>query len=120
MNFANIDTTGPIAQDIFAPAIWAGTECDPDVRDRRAHENAAAARQWVAEGKFICRDGGGSITKFDPGYFSRGFRRERWMEAADIAAAARVPQMAVGETITLARGYHPRHGVKRYTLTRLA
>ena len=56
----------------------------------------------------------------DPEYVRRTFRPMRWMTPADVAGARREPDMEIGEKVTYAVDFHPRHGVKRRTIVRLA
>lgn len=103
----------------FTIEFHTGSECDPAIRRQRAEERLAAAKAAVAGGQFVV-ERAGTLSLLDPGHFSASFRAMRWMEPQDIAAAKRLPQMAIGESVTLAEGFHPIHGIKRRTVTRVA
>lgn len=113
-------TTAPDPTRFFTVEFHFGTEVDPSARQIAAEKRLADARAKLAAGQFLVADGSSQMSLMDPAYFSRSFRPMRWMQPEHIAAARRVPLMAVGETLTLARDFHPRHGVKTRTVTRLA
>jgi len=66
------------------------------------------------------RTAGGLEREIQSEYFRKSFKPMRWMTAQGIAAARRLPDMEIGETLTMERDYHHRHGLKRETITRIA
>jgi hypothetical protein len=113
-------TSTEVTAKFFSLSYHEGSECNPADRLEAAEKRLAAAQAVIAAGHFLVSDGTGRMRIMDPQYFASQFRPMRWMTADDVAAARRVPCMEVGETVVLADRFHPRHGVKRYSMTRLA